>query len=187
MYAAIKFVRDELNVHLNRIFQTESDSVVIGKVHEPDGTVSPGITDKIVISLVNTERTAINGRTLVSRNSANPIPQDRSAPLNMSLHILVASTFKDYSVALKYLSHTAEFFRSRGEITQNSFAPLPDGIEKLDLLPENTSTIELSNLWGMMGGNHYPSLQYKLRMIALDSSAVREMPGIRQPAVAIER
>jgi len=187
MYAALKFVRDELNEHLNRVFLTDSDSVLISTVHEPDGSISPKITDKIVISLVNTERTNMHGRAPASISSGGASLVVRSEPLYVNLFILVAASFSDYPLALKNLSQTAEYFQSRKEMTRDSFSNLPDGIENLDLQLENMTIHDLSNLWGMMGGKHYPSLLYKMRMVTIDSgSVIGKASGIRQPAMGVE-
>ena len=53
MYHAIKFICDELDTHLRRIFYIESESVFLASVHEPDGSISFKTTDKIIVTLVN--------------------------------------------------------------------------------------------------------------------------------------
>lgn len=186
MYTAVKFVVDELNVFLRQKFMTDSDAVLLDRIQEPDGSISPNIIDKVVVSLVNAQRTTVQGHAPESASPTGGSARVHSSPLYLNLSILVSASFIDYAEALKHLSATAVFFQSRKDMTRTSLYDLPAGIEKLDLQLESTTTQELSNLWGMMGGRHYPCLLYKLRMITIDGhSLIHEVPDITKPGVGV--
>lgn len=186
IFSAVKFVCDELNTELRRTYSDNQDRALVGRVRETDGAISPCVVNKTVITLINIEQTTVQGRAPVSVSMGDRSGVVRSAPIHLNLFILVAASFTSYSEALKNLSLCAAFFQSRQDISRDSPVSLPVGISKLDMQLENLSLHELSNVWGMLGGKHYPSLYYKLRMITLDSEhIVRQTPAISEPDVGV--
>lgn len=186
IFNAVKFVSDELNSELRRIYQDSSDRALIGRVQDTDGSISPGVINKTVISLINTEQTTVQGRAPVSVSMGTQSAVVRSAPLYLNLFLLVAASYTDYAEALKNLSLCAAFFQARQDISRDSPVALPPGISKLDIQLENLSLHELSNVWGMLGGRHYPCLYYKVRMITVDSDhIIRQASAISEPDVGV--
>lgn len=186
IFSAVKFVCDELNTELRRTYSDNQDRALVGRVQETDGTISPSVVNKTVITLINIEQTTVQGRAPVSVSMGDRSGVVRSAPIHLNLFILVAASYTNYSEALKNLSLCAAFFQARQDISRDSPLSLPAGISKLDMQLENLSLHELSNVWGMQGGKHYPCLYYKLRMITLDSEhIVRQSSAISEPDVGV--
>ncbi len=186
MYDAVHFIGNEINTELRRYYSDSNERALVSRLVEPDGSVSPKVINKIVISLVNVEQISVHGRSPVSVAMTDTSAIVHSSPLHLNLFLLVTASFTDYAEALKNLSICAAFFQSRKEITRDSYATLPDSIEKLDMQLEDMTLNELNNLWGMMGGKHHPSLYYKLRIITLDRARlIREVSGISNPSVEV--
>ena len=91
MYLAAKYVRDELNLYLSGKVSASTDIVMFGSIHEPDGTISTKITDKIVITLVNVERENVLGRAPAGFSKSGSEAENNSAPINLNLYLLVLS------------------------------------------------------------------------------------------------
>lgn len=184
--SAVKYICNELSTELSRVYADNNEHALVGRLQETDGTASPKVINKTVISLINTEHTAVQGRSPVSVAGGSRSAVIRSAPLHLNLFLLVAASYTDYAEALKNISICAAFFQSRKDISTGSRHTLPDNISKLDMQLENLSLHELSNVWGMLGGKHYPCLYYKVRMVTLDSDfIIRENATISNPGVEV--
>ncbi|MEM7256648.1 MAG: DUF4255 domain-containing protein [Pseudomonadota bacterium] len=165
IFSAVKFIAEELNAHLRQVYSGNDDQVLLGRVQGADDS-SPEVTNKTVITLVNTEVTPMP----VAHATGSFARQ--SPPIHLHLFVLVSAHHTDYAEVLKNISYCAEFFQSHMIFTHSNSIDLPGEILKLDLELQSLNLDELSKLWGMLGGKHCPGLYYRIRMITLDSTHV---------------
>ena len=178
--AAISHIAGQLNQYLKRSFDLNEDIVVISNILEQDGTVASNVDNKLVMFLINVEK---DTTPLRPRNS-HTTGLDRSVisypPIYLNLYLMVAGHFNgnNYPEALKFLSNTISFFQRRPVFDHENTPDLDHRIEKLVLDIENLNIKDLSTLWSAITGKYLPSIIYKVRMVAFDSSDVRLRPPV---------
>ncbi len=172
--AAIKQIQDSVNLHLMQTSGRAEDVVVTSNLMEQDGTVSPHVNDKIVISLVNIEKdtTAVSQQRVA--NASTMRSTVTSPPLNVNLYLMFASYFggNRYPVGLEFISRTILYLQGQSVFDRHNSPELDARISKLVLDIHNLDINDLSNLWGVLGGKYLPSVLYKVRMVTMDSSAI---------------
>jgi hypothetical protein len=172
---ALTFIVGELNNLLAARFQSNENMAVLASLSNPDGTVPPGIENKVVLSLINVERegAASGGNWPVRTGTGN---HDRlSPPLGLNLLLLVTASFgANYSEALKFLSNVLGFFQARPSFNAQSSAAFPRELEKLSMELVNLSTHEVNNVWSILGVKYMPSVVYKVRMLLIQENWISE-------------
>jgi len=177
---AMTFIVGELNNLLSARFQSNENMAVLSSLSNSDGTVPPGIENKVVVSLINVEReSTTSGGNWPAR--AGTGSYDRvSPPLGLNLMLLVTASFgTKYGEALKFLSTVLGFFQARPSFNAQNSAALPRELEKLSMELVNLSTHEVNNLWAILGAKYMPSVVYKVRMLLIQEDWINE----RTPAV----
>lgn len=170
--AAVMHLAGQIGQHLRRRHGLAEDIVVAATLVQPDGSPVPQAQNRLVVSLVKIEKDAVPRPSQSLPTESDGRLGTRTAPLHLSLHILLTANFGagNYGEALKFLSDAIGFLQ-RTPIFDHAVSPdLPQGIDRLVLDIENTSIQELSNLWGMLGAKHAPSILYKVRMVTLGGS-----------------
>lgn len=175
--AAIQHLAMQLGQHIRRRHGAAEDLVVASTLVQPDGTPVPQAQNRLVLTLVNIEKDAVPRPSGARASESDGRAGVRSAPLHLNLHVLMAANFGagTYPEALRILSSGISFFQRNPAFHQGATADLPAGIERLVLEIENASMQELSNLWGMLGAKHVPSILYKVRMVTLGGSELAEL------------
>ena len=186
--AAINHIASELNQQLMRTYRLSEDVVVVANILEQDGSVSPHVENKIIVSLVNIEKESVAFRqqNVASVGSTRSIVT--SPPVHFNLYIMITSCFsgKNYQEGLKFISKTISFFQSQNNFDQQNSPGLDINIEKLILDIENLNISDLSNLWGILSGKYLPSVLYKVRMVTFDSNSVKKQtPRLSQQEATI--
>lgn len=155
---------------------------------ELDGTISPQINNKLVLTLVKVERDPAPRHSNRPKTAAGAQQVQTVAPLYLNLYMMVAGHFagRNYAEALKFLSATIAFFHQRPVLDHSSSPDLDQQIERLILEIENLSFSELASLWSIMGGKYMPSALYRIRTIAIDGDDVSALPPvIRAPETRV--
>ncbi len=188
IYSALKLVRNELNHYLQ---QGSSANLVhlenIATLDDNNGSNHPR---GVIMSMVNmAEETALkNQKSYISRGNSSVL---ENPPVYLNLHVLFAVNLNDYETCLQRLSQVVTFFQGKNHFTQHN-SPDPDGVfadgSSFRLIMElgSLGIEELSNLWGMLGGNQYPAALYRMRLVELKGEQIQGTTGVIQ-SVQLDR
>lgn len=183
IHVAIEHISDQLNQHLRRQFGVQEDLVATSGFAELDGSTSPLINNRLVVSLVKIDRdTAPQPRP--NATPGRPVQVKTVPPLFLNLFLMMAGNFsgKNYGQSLKLLSATIAFFQRRPVFDHTTSPELHGDIERLVLEIENLPFAELSHLWSILGGKVLPSVLYRVRVIAVGGDdLVGQVPTVSQP------
>lgn len=196
---ALKLLRDELS---NYIFQNKrpgdsitQDDIILHNIALMDSDTQADLSNKIVITLVNTEEES----TL--KNSSNILRTPNGVkyvepPVFLNLYILISSTLGQdlqdaYEFALGRLSLVIQFFQAKKSFTIknspfttiSSDSNIPQ--ETKDELKLNvelyTLTFEqINHLWGSLGGKQVPFAMYKIRLVSIKENSGEIAPLIEE-------
>ena len=185
---AMNFIVGEINNLLSTRFQNNENLAVLSSLANPDGSLPPGIENKIVLSLINVEREAsANGSSWPMRQLQEGFARV-SPPLGLNLLVLVTASFSsNYGEALKVLSNVVGFFQSKPSFNAQSSATFPSGLEKLSLELVNLSIHEVNNVWSILGAKYMPSVAYKVRMLVVQENWMAErVPAVTTPSATVK-
>ncbi|MCD7977297.1 MAG: DUF4255 domain-containing protein [Tannerellaceae bacterium] len=165
-----------LSDYLKRTFHLQEDIVVV----QPVPTNPSGGDNKVHLTLVNIEREMSAGISFTKRNISASYSQSGSPGWLLNLYVLISAIFSDkqYKEALQLISAVVLYLQAH-----NTFTLEKTGLS-LAIEPVNLSMHELSNLWGMCGNTYYPSLLCKIRVLNIESDAIRDIrPMVREKEV----
>lgn len=133
-----------------------------------------GQNNKIHLSLTNIERETTTGIQF-NQNRVSPSYSQKGTPSWMlNIYVLFAVVFseKQYEESLQVLSGVILFLQN------NNIIKIPQSNLNFAIEPVNLSTNELSNLWSISGGNYYPSILCKIRVLNVDSKEIKQLQRI---------
>jgi hypothetical protein len=174
---ALSCLTDEINLYFRSKLKINEDKAVLSGILSADGSVAIREENKIIITLVNVEKETINGN--------NAIP-NVAVPLNINLYVLFSAYFSagNYSEALRFLSFVMGYLQQKNVFNRSNTPQMDSHIVKLVFEMENLSTERMNNLWASLGAKYMPSVLYKMRMLTIDGSIVREyrplVKGVQQ-------
>ncbi|MDV7144038.1 DUF4255 domain-containing protein [Tropicimonas sp. TH_r6] len=158
---ALEYVRRELRTHLDvSDGEVRIDSARSLNEAGPQGAL---------ITLLNIEEEAALRNTRQSIELGGS-PHYREPSVFMNIYLLFSFDFIDYGACLLNLSRTIEMFQHRRFLSAANANPaliFPSGIERLIFEHHNMSFEALNNVWSVLGGEHYPSVIYKVRLLEL--------------------
>lgn len=186
--SAISHIRNQLNQHLRNSFELSEDVAIMSNILEQDGTVVNGVSNKLLLFLVNVEKEDVGARS----GGSSGFGLDRGVvgrpPLFLNLYLMVAANFTDYTESLKFLSNTVSFFQRNPVLDHQNTPDMDRRITKLALDIENMKLQDLSTLWGALSGRYLPSILYKVRTIMVDSDDVGGLADtVRRAAPSVFR
>jgi hypothetical protein len=183
--ALLQSVLDLLRARLDAAFQISDarseEWVVLTNPVDPDGRVSEGARNKVVMTLVG----------LQSETTMAPIPGlalgpgDQFArvapPLHLNVFVLFIANFVDsnYPTGLAMLSRVIAFFQQNPVFTADRLPGLPAEVEKVALDFFNLDLMQTNYLMSMLGLKYLPSVLYRLRMVTFAGAAAPLVPPIR--------
>ena len=182
--AAVSHLAKELNQYLKRTFDLTEDVVVVSNILEQDGTVATHVNNKIVVSLVNISRDTVPFRQKALANTGADRSVVSSQPVFLNIHLMFAAYFSgnNYQQGLRFLSNTIAFFQGQPVFDHHSSPDMDRQLDRLILDIENLGINDLSSLWSILSGKYLPSILYKVRMVTVDSGAVRtQTPSLTNP------
>ncbi|WP_010177204.1 DUF4255 domain-containing protein [Aquimarina agarilytica] len=195
---ALKLIRDELSEY---IFANKrptdailAEDVILHNISLMESEAQD-LSDKIVITLVNTEEES----TL--KNSSNLIKTPNGIkysepPVFLNLYILISATLGQdlqdaYEFALHRLSLVLQFFQAKKTFTVKN-SPFTT-ISNDDNIPQQikdeirlnielyTLTFEqINHLWGSLGGKQVPFAMYKIRLVNIQEASSVTAPVIEE-------
>ena len=185
---AVAHIANQLNQYLKRRFSINEDVVIASNLVEQDGSLSPDITNKLVIFLVNIEKENIQKSPHINK-IVTETGLITAAPIHLNIYLMFAAHFpgKNYLEALKFISCTIEFFQKNPLFNHNNTPGLDSRIDKLSLDIENISIQDLSHMWGIFSGKYLPSVFYKMRMLTIASEEIKEQVSIiKEPNIVLD-
>jgi hypothetical protein len=173
--SALSHLASELNESLQKSFRLDENIVVVSGMVEQDGSLPMQANNKVAISLINIERDTFTKSGGGSGGSFSRASVGNE-PVYLNLYVMVSICFggNNYLESMKFLSTAIAFFQRRPVFDHSNTPDLDDRIEKLVLDLENLSIQELSNIWGVLGGKYYPSVLYRVRMVAIDPGDITD-------------
>lgn len=182
LYETLKFLTE----HLNQLLRAGGppggeDLLEWGNIAQLEmlGANDATLENRIVLTLVNLEeeKTLKNGKNIAEIGNIKIAHQP---PVHLNLYLLFSMRFTDYDNAIKNLSSVLLVFQQQPVLTPATTPALPAGLEKLLFELVTLSFEQQNHLWGVLGGKHYPSALYKVRMVRLLELPVEEAPLIKQ-------
>jgi hypothetical protein len=192
---ALTIVINEINQHLDDVFQMSAPAASLGNLAEGFAGGGPGsggvARNRLILSVVNIkEEKALKNLPNYVRDDVSLKASYENPPVFLNLQILISATHTNYSDALLVLSRAICFFQhknvftpdnvSPGSITANAPNNPLDQLEAFKLIFDLYSPTmeEVNHLWGTLGGKQYPFVLYMLRMIDLKFKAVQSESGL---------
>jgi hypothetical protein len=174
------FILGELNGFLTTRFATSEQCAVLSSILDLDGSVSPHIANKLILSLVNIERETVGSSSAAQARLEDGRLALANPSLNLNLYLLVSAYFgaSNYAEALKFISSALAFFESNPVFTVQSAAAFPRGLERLTVEMVDLDFQELGNLWRSMGASYLPSVLYKVRMLTIQERWISEPEAV---------
>jgi Pvc16 N-terminal domain len=164
---ALSCLTDEINIYFKSKLKITEDKVILSGIVNADGSIAIREENKIIVTLLNVEKET------VSHNGAVP---HTSLPLNINLYILFSAYFAaaNYHEALRFLSFIMGYLQQKNVFNRSNTPQLDSAIVKLIFEMENLTTEKMNNVWATLGAKYMPSVMYKMRMLTIDGSIVRE-------------
>ncbi len=173
IYESLTCLAEEMNIYFRSKLKITEDKVVVSAIVNQDGSVAIQGENKIAITLVNMtkdmgiKRAYTTGAGVVA-NAAKPVC------LNLFILLSCYFTAGNYAESLRFLSFVISFLQTKNVFDHTNTPQLDDAIDKLVFELESFEPDRLSNLWGTLGAKYMPSVLYRVRMIILDATVVRE-------------
>ena len=151
-------------------WNVSSPMVVVGPpVTDAIGTQS--VSETVTLSLVNIEEDRVNmAQGAMARTQTPDGEAAQRAHIRLSLLVLFAAQFSNYSESLRRISYVTECFQAKPVLTPQDTPGMDPSLERLilDLWP--TTTYDSSHIWSMFGGSYLPSVIYRVRLVTIDAS-----------------
>lgn len=172
IHEALKFISDEVNRYLSLKLGSVTDPrLVLGnvaKLNENDqGGGNNPLSNRAILTLVNIEEDRVSRSPDNYRRVGEGI-QYRNPKVFINLYCLFSVNRSNYDVSLEWLNYIIQFFQYRNVFTHGNSPLLHEKIDQLVLDMTSMNLEQLNQLWGVMGGKYYPSVLYKMRLIAIE-------------------
>lgn len=197
---ALKLLRDELSSYIilnkrNGDNTLNEDDIILHNISLMDNDAQGDLSNKIVITLVNTEEesTLKNGSNIL--RTANGVKYVEP-PVFLNLYILISSTLGQdlqdaYEIALHRLSLVIQFFQAKKSFTvknspyttisnDDNISEENKGGLKLNVELYTLTFEQINHLWGSLGGKQVPFSMYKIRLIKIQENSGEEAPLIEE-------
>ncbi|MDO6818898.1 DUF4255 domain-containing protein [Zobellia sp. 1_MG-2023] len=194
---ALKLLRDELSEYIFHNKRPDDsitqDDVILHNIALMEGDAAADLSNKIVITLVNSEEESTLKNNTNAVRTLNGIRYVEPAVF-LNLYILISATLGQdlqdaYEFALHRLSLIVQFFQAKKSFTvKNSpFSSISTDVnipqEIKDELRLNvelyTLTFEqINHLWGSLGGKQVPFAMYKIRLVKVQENSGQDAPLI---------
>lgn len=177
---ALQFFRDELKTYIATRTGADSVDVKLSKVADETGKYAFD-SETIGISIINIEEERTMKSHLPEYAYTNGQHVVLEPQLKLNLYVMFGANFKQYDVALKYISLILTFFQSHPYFTPEQYPALDPRIEKLVVELQTLNYEQLNQIWAFLGGKYLPSVIYRVRMVVLQEETQRAI----QPPLTI--
>jgi len=176
----IQFICDEINDYYNM----PQPFVAMSNVAHLEDANSGISKENVIATLVNIEeeKTLKNGSHYVIDDDKL---KKRNPTIFLNLYVLFTCGHGVHYDALKNITKVIKFFQRKSVFTTEN-SPPPNGfpadalVSKIivDLFTLNFE--QINHLWGVLGGKYTPSVLYKIRIVAIQDSALQDSPEIKE-------
>jgi hypothetical protein len=175
IHKALPVITAELNSFLKLSVSVSEDVVMLSQLVNQSGSLAFSGTDKVICTVTAIEQESVANYTsqLTSKARQNP-------PVFLNLNLLFSAYFPgNYVEALQYISLVISFFQRKSHFTRQNTPELPDGVDKLTIEINHLDQHAQNELWVATGAKMMPSINMKLRMIAIsEDRIIPEIKGI---------
>jgi Pvc16 N-terminal domain len=180
IYEALLCITEEVNEYFRGKLKINEDKIMLSGIVNQDGTVAAQGENKILLTLLNVEKETI-GKSNGIREAAKTTP-NASPAMNVNLYVLFSAYFggANYGESLRFLSFIIGYLQNKSVFTRVNTPKMDENIGKLIFEMENLTTDKLNSIWATLGAKYMPSVMYKVRMLTLDDSVIREF----RPAIS---
>lgn len=102
-------------------------------------------------------------------------------PVVLNLYLLFAFRLDSYSTSIAKLSQLVSFFQTNKWFTFNNVTDTQNfdpPIDRLVFELYNVNFEQLNHIWSVLGGNHYPSVLYKVRVVKVQRNQQHDAPEV---------
>jgi hypothetical protein len=173
---AIETISGHLNLYLKHEFDINEDVVILSNLLEQDGSVAPNLENKVVAFVVNCEKDSAPGQQGTYKSNYNDRINIGFVPVYINIYLMFACNFggRNYSEALKFLSHIIGFFQRRPVWDHQNTPEMDEKTNKLCIDIVNLDIKDIANLWGVLSSKYLPSVIYKIRTFVFSSDGLQE-------------
>ncbi|MEO1540627.1 MAG: DUF4255 domain-containing protein [Pseudomonadota bacterium] len=186
--AAVSVLVTRLDAHLRQRFGSPDSMVVQSMLTDGEGKPVAETRNRLALFVTNISQDTIPRKGAIPHVSAAGIGAIQQPPVHLNIYFMIAAGFDadNYSDALKVLTASVEFFQAFPLLTPSNTPEMPAGLSQLSIEISNLEMDTLSQLWGAFGGRYVPSVHYKMRSVAIDSTTiVSQTPLVSQPERAL--
>jgi len=172
---ALSFLADSINSYYEyNLGSNYNETVKLSGIVEQDGSSAKDTDNSILLSLINIEEERVFKTQRPTVETVNGQSVLFNPDIKLNLFTLFTANFSNYKESLKFISHVVSFFQINNVFTPGSHPTLDDSIQKLIVDLYTISFEQQNNLWGALGAKYMPSVIYKLRMLVVRESVVRD-------------
>jgi len=102
-------------------------------------------------------------------------------PMVLNLYVLFAFKLSSYTKSITKLSELISFFQANKWFTPNTVSDtqfFDPPINRLIFEMYNMNFEQLNHIWSVLGGNYYPSVLYKIRVVKVQRNEHTEAPEV---------
>jgi len=172
IFEALNFISEEINEYFRNKLKVKEDKVVLSAIVDHKGDTAVDGTNKIILTLINIEKE----NSFIRTQGITKIPVAASDPLQLNLYLMFSAYFSrgNYEESLRFISFILAFFQGKNVFNQQNSPALDHRIEKLIFDLQSYSQDQVNNIWASLGAKYMPSVVYKMRMLNIDDSIIRE-------------
>ncbi|CAM1362474.1 Pvc16 family protein [Tenacibaculum xiamenense] len=180
--SALRYTKLTFDQFLKSKFGLNDTIVALDRIIDQNGTVPLEIKNKVVLTLIHVEQETVKPFYNRNRGLDNGKFEHTSTEEKYNLFLLVSSCFDDYEETLKFLDVSIHFFQTYGTIDKSVNSLIPKGIKKLEFeFQTGNDYLQMHNLWSALGAKYQPSVIYKMKLITIGGSEVKEfISGVNQ-------
>lgn len=167
---------------------TNRESIVhLSGLTYPDGSSAIDSAKHIMITLAKMEEERLEGKAPYYINTSDDKYARKNPAVTLNFYLLFIACNKNYSTALRDLSHVVSFFQGSPVFDKKKFPGLNNPsdpawkqVEKLVFYIQPLSFEQENNIWSSMGAKYMPSIMYKVRMLTIASASGEETEPIKE-------
>ncbi len=160
----LQVIRDRLNGFLRQSLQLTEDIAVLSNLKNADGSQSPFVANKIVLSLANVEQTTNQAAPVRGVPASGPGERAPFVLTNLYLLILANFTGERYATGLGMISRVIGFFQDNPVLNHANLPGLDAAIDNLSVDFINLDASQLSLNMEMAGTTCLPTAMYRVRI-----------------------
>jgi hypothetical protein len=167
---ALKFLQEQLTAHINAQPDLEDVDLKLSNLVNETGSIAFG-ENSLAMTVICLNDDPLTKSQLTGYAQLGKRPSQLLQEMNLSLHLLLAANFKDYSRAWKALYHIFAYFKAHPIFTPSEFPTLSPSIGKMAVEQEILGYEQLNHVWSIVGGKQLPSIMFRVRVLLLQEEA----------------